>query len=256
MKKMMIAVFAVLAAASVAKAEDVNIGFDGQKGFPAQSMHQIFAAGHQFVSPDVFKPAPVLAEDFSAAPGFWPSWLKPGYCVLVAAGNDWLECRLSDEALAAFTLGKGKASAAARIPSRAEAMALAKFYSAQETLKEAVASHIASRGDYPRHFGGLARADKSKILYDKEAAYIISGDSIIVIGAHFPGQAGAAQDLAQNKVGVVEVGIAVGLGCVFSDSCWDAIGDVVSDVSEALNSGNYNDPNDTSDHNCVSQGTC
>jgi hypothetical protein len=256
MKKMMIAVFAVMAAVSAAGAEEIKIDFDGKKGFGPQSMHQIFAAGHQFVSPDGFKPTPAQAEEAVAAPGLWPSWLKPGYCVQVAVGADWLECRLSDEALAAFTLVEGKTSAEARIPSRTEAMALAKFYSGQETLKEAVASHIASRGDYPGYFGGLARAAKSKILYDKGAAYIISGESVIVVGGYSSGQAAAAQDLMQNKVGVVEVGIAVGLGCVFSDNCWEAIGNVLSDVAEELNSHDYNDPNDTSDQNCVSQSTC
>jgi hypothetical protein len=57
MKKsnMLIAVFAVLAAASVAKAGEVAVDFDGGKGFQPQSMHDIFAAAHQLVPAGALK---------------------------------------------------------------------------------------------------------------------------------------------------------------------------------------------------------
>jgi hypothetical protein len=58
MKKsnMLIAVFAVLAAVSVAKAENAEVNFDGgSKGLKPQSMHSIFAAAHSIVPAGTLK---------------------------------------------------------------------------------------------------------------------------------------------------------------------------------------------------------
>lgn len=65
MKKMNVlaAVVAVLAAASVAGAQEIEVDFDGaKKGFQAQSMHDIFSGSHQIIPQEALSPAPVPAN--------------------------------------------------------------------------------------------------------------------------------------------------------------------------------------------------
>lgn len=59
MKKsnMLIAVFAVLAAASVAKAQ---VNFDGRAGIKPQTLHSIFSASHQIIPEGAIKPAQAI----------------------------------------------------------------------------------------------------------------------------------------------------------------------------------------------------
>ncbi|HBB66621.1 MAG: hypothetical protein A2049_01850 [Elusimicrobia bacterium GWA2_62_23] len=89
MKKsnMLIAVFAVLAAASVAKAGEIEIDFDGTKGLKPQSMHDIFAGSHQIVPQEalakVTLPVPVDPDE-SPVPMIEPWNIDPmGYCMMV-----------------------------------------------------------------------------------------------------------------------------------------------------------------------------
>lgn len=60
----------------------------------------------------------------------------------------------------------------------------------------------------------------------------------------------------QQKLWGLIVGGAELIDAATNDAAWNAVGDAVSAITEAATSNNYNDPNDTSDHNCVSQGTC
>jgi hypothetical protein len=90
MKKsnMLIAVFAVLAAASVAKADEIKVDFDGSdKGFKPQSMHDIFAGSHQIISKEslAYVPVPVPVDpEESPMPMIEPWNIDPmGYCMMV-----------------------------------------------------------------------------------------------------------------------------------------------------------------------------
>jgi len=90
MKKsnILVAVLAVLAAASVAKAEEINVDFDGaNKGFKPQSMHDIFAASHQILPKETLAyvptPVPVDPEE-SPVPMIEPWNIDPmDYCMMV-----------------------------------------------------------------------------------------------------------------------------------------------------------------------------
>ena len=85
MKKtsILIAVFAVIAAASVAKAE-VSMDFDGK--LKPQSMHDIFSESHQIIPSgalnEVAVPVPVDPEE-SPTPMIEPWNIDPSYCMMV-----------------------------------------------------------------------------------------------------------------------------------------------------------------------------
>ncbi len=70
MKKgnILIAVTAILTAASVARAGEIELDFDGGKNFAAQSLHSIFAAGHTIIPEGVLEsvipvPEPLIAKE-------------------------------------------------------------------------------------------------------------------------------------------------------------------------------------------------
>lgn len=291
MKKtsILIALFAVIAAASVAKAEAPAIDFDGK--LEPQSMHDIFAESPQII-PDPF-PMPSTGTDLPGnsggcamyCPPFQitedgdmispdccgsepqiPPWLQP-LCANTIAGAGWTKCGIDPTLLGGAPRSSNKALGFSgfdnrdSIPSRAEVAALAAVYSKQSSLKNLLAKYLASRPDFPRDIALLMESNKAKILYDNDLVYVVNGQEIVLLGdknlvKHIKGPG-----VAHNKaVGLDDIAVGVAIGCVFSDNCWEAIGNVVSAVSEEANSHNYNNPHEQhsgySEQGCIGNNNC
>jgi len=105
------------------------------------------------------------------------------------------------------------------------------------------------------------KSDKAKILYDNNLVYIINGQEIVLLKDRSLIKYIKGTGVAQNRVmGLDDFAIGVAVGCVFSDNCWDAIGNVVSAVSEEVNSHNYNNPHEQnsgySEQGCIGNNNC
>lgn len=134
--------------------------------------------------------------------------------------------------------------------------ALAAYYIAQPKIKTLVAGYYLAKGNA----GAVERlSEKSTRILAANSGVVIIRDGcqewIIdtalaakVESITFPDQQKALMEIAVTGWALLEAAT--------NDTIWDAVGDAVSNISEAVNSGNYNDPNDTSEHNCASQGTC
>lgn len=134
--------------------------------------------------------------------------------------------------------------------------ALAAYYIAQPKIKALVVGYYLGKGN-------AAAAAK---LSDKTTRVLTANGSVFVIHngrqelIEDPALAASVEATAypngQQKLWGLIVGGAELIDAATNDAAWNAVGDAVSAITEAATSNNYNDPNDTSDHNCVSQGTC
>ncbi len=134
---------------------------------------------------------------------------------------------------------------------------LAAYYVAQPKIKTLVAGYCLAKEN----------SDAVDKLSDKSTRILAANGSVVIIrdgrqewikdAALAAKVESVAFPISQQKnlATIVVVGTEL-LNAATNNAIWDAVGDAVSNISEAMNSGNYNDPNDTSDHNCVSQGTC
>jgi hypothetical protein len=271
MKKsnMLIAVFAVLAAASSAMAQ-VSMEFDGK--LKPQSMHEIFANSHQLVP--VAAPAPAekkmdlldhgcglvcfdgqLTDNCTCEPYPWLNEETPmnwntiyqyvqtgnsDYCLPVADGPMWMGCVVG-AAPAALT-------AVSEIPGRAfmemsasQKKALTVHYILQADFKSAIIARAAAYRFSPETVRFVSDA-KTKILYDNGKVYISNGRILLVIsdGKLLAGsnelRASTAHRSDARGIGG-DLGVLI--GCMANDNCWGAVGDAVSDVSEAITHNYY-----------------
>lgn len=289
MKKtnILITMFAVMAVASAAKAEMASIDFDGS--LKPQTLHDVFTESHQII-PDATLPFPMPSSDTSIPGNFgdcamycppfqvnqdgevvfpdccgstpqFPTWLQP-LCANIVAGAGWAKCGIEPSLLeSAYRSGKGPGLSRDTIPSRAEVAALAAAYSKQSELKALLVKYQASRPDFPIDIALHIKNAKAKILYDNNLIYIINGQEIVLLRDRNLIKHIKDTGAAQNRVmGLDDFGIGVAIGCVFSESCWVAIGDVVTAVSEEANSHNYNNPHEQhsgySDQGCIGNNNC
>lgn len=289
--RILIATFAVIAATQAAKAETAAINFDGN--LKPQTLHDVFVESHQII-PDAPLPFPMPASDTDIpgnsnacamyCPPFQvneygqvispdccgsepqlPPWLQP-ICADKVAGAGWAKCGI-DLSLLESAYRSGKASGVSRfnsrdtIPSRAEVAALAAVYSKQSELKALLIKYLATRPDFPTDTASSMQSDKAKILYDNNLVYVINGKEIILLRDRSLIKHIKGTGAAQNRVmGLDDFAIGVAVGCVFSDNCWEAIGNVVSAVSEETNSHNYNNPHEQhsgySEQGCIGNNNC
>jgi hypothetical protein len=214
MKKsnMLIAVFAVLAAASVAKAENMEVNFDGQKGLQPQSMHSIFAAAHNIV------PAGTLKADAETNKRLMGGSGDP------CCDDPTILCYAPCEPEPEFVKAGNNASF----------KELARYYLAQQKIKSAVSEYYAAIGD----------TASAQAMADKDVRVAASNGSVFVI------RTGSQERIADRSLAarveaivrpegqqkIVMEGTAIIIGCMSSKDCWDAVGDGVSAVSEWLNS--------------------
>jgi len=210
MKKMMIAVFAVLAAASVAKAENAEVNFDGQKGLRPQSMHEIFAAAHNIV------PAGALNGDI------------PAEKLTLGGGED--PC-CDDPTILCYAPCQPEEF---RSAAPKDFKALAGYYLAQRKIKQVVSEYYYAKGDD----SAAAR------LADKDVRVAAGGGVVYLVrpGSHeqiFDSALAARVEAIVRPEGqqkILHPGVWIVVGCMYDKECWDAVGDGVSAVSEWANS--------------------
>lgn len=277
MKKtnILIAVFAVLTTVSMARAE-VRVDFDGSASGSesfTEALKTNAALNSDGLVPlpvPITEPYPCTESAIQSGPcdnffhggsitSTWPGWLPPGSCWGISSGPGWIGCSVnpgafSDHVYDNKAAGIDGLKKRTTIPSRSEVAALAGFYSRQEVLKGILARYFNAHPEFPSDIAALIKNDKTKILYDDTGVYIINGRRLFILGDKNLITSAKETGLSQNKVTVVEVGIGVAIGCVFSSDCWEVIGDAVSDVVEGATSNDYNDPNETG--NCASESTC
>lgn len=272
MKKtsILMAMFALIAAASAAKAEAPAVDFDGK--FKTQSMHDIFAESHQLIPPGTMEqsPAPAkvafnplgsacslvcvnqqLTADCRCEPYFpwsedniqidWNSitqYIQSGnanYCVAVASGPWWTGCVVGG-APVQLQVANEIPGRSFRSMSAEQKKQLAMYYILQGDLKKAVLAHSAEY-NFSTEITAFISAARTRILYDNKKVYIANGRAVLII---------ADEKLAVEAKGLLAAmpqyndannrnygGIGIIIGCMYS-GCWDDVGDAVSDVSEAI----------------------
>jgi hypothetical protein len=212
MKKsnMLIAVFAVLAAASVAKAEEIKIDFDGgNKGLQPQSMHSIFAAAHNIV------PAGTLKAD-----------AETNKRLLGGSGDPCCD----DPTILCYAPCEPEQTRSAK---PADFKALARYYLAQKKIKEAVSEYYYAAGD---NAAAVRLADKGvRVAAGNGVVYLVrSGSQEQIFDAALAARVEAiVRPEGQQKFhpGLVIIG-----ACMMDNDCWEAVGDGVSAISEWANS--------------------
>jgi len=270
----------IIAAASSARAE-VRVDFDGSTSGTesfTEALKENKALGDfdpvpfpmPAIEPDpcygsVIQPHPGPCDYLTPPGGLWPGWLPPGSCWGISSGPGWIGCDINPGIFPDYNgyAYDNKAAGIAgfkkqtTIPSRSEVAVLAGFYSRQAALKDILGEYFSSHPGFPADIVALIKNNKARILYDNTGMYIINERKIIILGDKSLVKSAKETGLPQNKaIGLDDVAFGVAVGCFFSNDCWNAIGDAVSDVVEGATNDNYNDPNDTSDHNCASQSTC
>ena len=214
MKKsnMLIAVFAVLAAASVAKAGEIKIDFDGKSVFAVPSMHEIFAENHQLV------PAGTITAEAATEKR------------LMGGGDD--PCCDNPNILCYAPCEPGPELVKAAVPANFEK--LARYYQEQENIKAVVAAYYSSKGD---NAAAAALAAKDvRIAAGNGVVYVVRPgvqEKIADRGLSAKVEA-LVRPASQQKI--VEEGVLLIVGCMYDKECWDAVGDGVSAISEWANS--------------------
>ena len=134
---------------------------------------------------------------------------------------------------------------------------LAAYYAAQPRIKTLVSGYYLGKGDA----AGAAN------LAGKSVRVLASADSVVVINdgrlERIDDSALAVKvaDLALPSIqrkGVVDLivaGAAI-IDAATNNATWNAVGDAVSNATEALTSHNYNDPNAHTEHACGEWGGC
>lgn len=211
MKKinMLIAVFAVMAAASVARAGEV-IDFDGKKSSVGEYG---FTAGN---------PAGLTIN--CAGIDYQVSAMP------IACGgglSEWIQAEIVD--------------APARDAAGVDKTMLGRVYQAQPGIREVLADHFRKNNG---GFSALLLAEKNlRVIADDKAVYLVSDKVTVkmdnpelaarVYEVIYPSQKN--RKIPANKL-LIEAAIVGAIGCMTSDDCWGAIGDGVSGVAEWLNS--------------------
>jgi hypothetical protein len=268
MKKsnMLIAVFAVImGTASVSGAQEIQ--FDGQRG--SVGFMDAVKAVDSIHDAESIKPVPDTETNSSQGFGCAAVCvdgrvtddcrceipLFPGdYCVSTSSGFQWWSCIVGEPSIGlnANDAATPKALQLNKSLGQTAIKQLTGYYIAQDKLKKATLMYIISRNDFSSDIEKLVQNRETKILYDNNGVYVVNGRKLIVLSDRNLIESARNTRFRQNKLtGVEEVGIGVAIGCVFSNDCWDAIGDVVSDVSEWAHTHEPNHPNDT---NGVSSG--
>jgi len=217
MKKinLVIAMFAVAAAASTAAVKATEVNFDGNNG-----TNITVASFAQVEQGEV--PLPVFPSNENMVPDSVTGRTCCGYpigpfdaCIMTCTwdNNSW------------------KAA-----PTPESFKGLARYYAAQGKIKKAAAEHFTARNQL-----GMAAAFSAKearVAAEKGAVYLVaSGKAVKVDDAEL---AGAIIEIVrpQPQTRFIDplTGAIIIVGCMEDDACWGAVGDGVSAVSEWLNS--------------------
>jgi len=204
MKKsnMLIAVFAVLAAASVAKAGE----FKAEDGMRELNV---------FARPGLEAPA-VADKKINWEGGNTCCGMPIGphdLCMMVCPFPDPLENGGLEPAVFSELL---------------------RYRVAQEEIKKAVAEHYNAIGDQS---SALALADKNvRVVAERGSVLLFKGGSQERIADRALAARVNAIVHPEGQQKIVMEGTAIIIGCMSSKDCWDAVGDGVSAVSEWLNS--------------------
>jgi len=240
MKKsnILIAAFAVMIASACAvKAQETGMDFDG-KGAP-KTMHDIFTNSQALVPTATLAPAELgVPPTYNSSAMDWSSvsqYIQTGnsnYCVPVTSGPWWMGCVVG---AAPVTL-----SVSLEIPRRSfgemsveQKKQLAMSYILQADLKKAVIARAAEYNFSPEIAAFISDV-KTKILYDNSKVFITNGRMLLVIRdeklvAEAKQLRAAMPQYAANRLDYGGIGII--LGCM-TTSCWDEVGDAVSDATE------------------------
>ncbi len=248
MKKsnILLAVLAVMAAASVAKAEMTDINFDGK--LKPQSLHDIFANSHQLVPAPMPVPVETKLNSLGSA------------CALVCVGQKLTnncQCEpfvpgiedydsiltytwwpyMVGEASILQTASNNEISRKSLQPVRsydqAAARELAGYYMAQGKIKAVVAEYFTANGN---HEAAASLADKRIRVAAANGVVFInrSGSQEQIADSRLAAKVEAiVHPNGQEKILPFIAGATFVAGCMTNDDCWGAVGDGVSSASEA-----------------------
>ncbi len=203
-------VAAVLAAASVAKAEEIKVDFDGaNKGFQAQSMHDIFAAAHNIVPAGALK-ADAETDKRILGDGGDPCCDDPTILCYAPCAPEGL-----------------------RAAGPKDFKTLARYYVAQRKMKALVAEYYLSAGDSVS--AENLKSEKARVAAEAGVVYVFGqGRQEKIFDRGLAARLEAiVRPEGQQKIhpGLVIIG-----ACMMDDDCWEAVGDGVSAISEWANS--------------------
>jgi len=218
MKKisLMIAMFAVAAAASTARAEGNVVDFDGRSGT------NITAASIAQLDQDNPFPMPTTPATGSMFSG----GITGRTCCGIPMGQ-------FDECIMTCTWENDSMRAA--LPPESF-KGLARYYVAQEKIKKAAAEHFTARNNLA--LAAAFSAKEARVTAEKGAVYLVAaGKAVKLDDAEL---AGTIIEIVrpQPQARLIDplTGAIIIVGCMENDACWDAVGDGVSAVSEWLNS--------------------
>ncbi len=254
MKKnvIMIAAVAVLTAASAAKA---GIGFDGKTRGAISFMEAVKAVE---VSQDT-KPAPekypreqllaanciaatmcggmqYLAEDCRCKP-------LPGYEIFFnersyefASSSDSWSYKINNGSrfdAAAQGAAAQRPLQPAKTRDRAAKRGLARYYLEQKDLRNIILAHFNPHNSFSSGIFQALQDEKTIILYDNKGVYFANGKTIYGTNNKELAKEVAGSMGRQNKaMGREDIGVAVVLGCVFSDDCRKDAADYVNNLHD------------------------
>lgn len=251
MKKMIIAVFAVIAAVTAARAE-MAIDFDGK--FKPQSMPDIFADSQQNIPSGVLDQVPVPAPaDRDVTPITLETWnINPqGSCMMVCllgmdgypncctphdSMSDWLLYIAGEASLikaATNNVTARKALQPAKSYEQAAARELAGHYMAQGKIKAVVAEYYTASGN---HEAAASLSDKGvRVAVGNGIVFINRAGSQDQINDHLLAAKIEAIVHPDGKEKILPfiAGATFVAGCMTNDDCWNAVGDGVSSASES-----------------------
>jgi len=181
-----------------------------------------------------------------------PVLLPQNYCVSTSSGFQWWSCVLGGPVSFGGNLESmvaGDAMSPYRSLDQATIKRLTGYYAAQDELRKIVLAYADTHKDASLDILTLVQDAKTKILYDDKGAYVVNGRKLIVLSNRNLVESVKTLSHPRNKaIGLDDALFGVALTCASMDSCWGAIGDGVSHVSQWVNTQEPNHPNAPSDH--------
>lgn len=225
MKKMMIAVFAIMAAGSAAKAEEINIDFDGK--FKPQSMHEIFANGHQLL--------PAGADMIVAAPASANPDATPAPIIEQTNYGSWWWIAAYEE-----PLPQSARPVHIDAPAGAVRMVAAAKTSPKDHLADLILGYIDTYPEFVAAVMPILKDSKASVVYDSKGARIMGGGKVARLDFAKLGKTAPAAAPQNKVVPAIAPGLEIALYIVEAGAAWYAAYNAWNECSSSDNSNSGN----------------
>lgn len=223
--KILIAVFAVMSAASAASAEGQKINFDGRATDATSFMEAIKAVEVSQTDKDI-QPAPAEAGSGDIDTQWWQ---HPGsssdYCVSMSSGVQWWSCLVASG---------GDINGIAAAPKSADPVTVKKLavrFRAQDELRKIVLSYFNAHNDFSSDIVHMAQDARTTIMYDDKNVYLINGPALSGISDKELVKEVGYSSTNQTKFGWADGAAALVAGCICSSDCRHDVVDYVNNLS-------------------------